>query len=41
MPAPRDRWFPFGVHFIRGLVGTVRNIETMARQREAMVKRLG
>jgi signal transduction histidine kinase len=30
-------WFPFGVHIIRGLVGTVRNIETMARQREALV----
>ncbi len=32
-----DRWFPFGVHFIRGLVGTVRNIESVARQREALV----
>jgi signal transduction histidine kinase len=36
----RDRanaWFPFGVHLIRGLVGTVRNIESVARQREALV----
>jgi signal transduction histidine kinase len=32
-----DRWFPFGVHFIRGLIGTVRNIESVARQREALV----
>jgi signal transduction histidine kinase len=32
-----DRWFPFGVHLIRGLVGTVRNIESVARQREALV----
>ena len=32
-----DRWFPFGVHFIRGLVGTVRNIESVAREREALV----
>ena len=32
-----DAWFPFGVHFITGLVGTVRNIESMARQREALV----
>ena len=30
-------WFPFGVHLIRGLVHTVRNIESMARQREALV----
>ncbi len=30
-------WFPFGVHFISGLVNTVRNIESMARQREALV----
>jgi signal transduction histidine kinase len=42
VPAPAlrelaDRWFPFGVHFIRGLVGTVRNIESVARQREALV----
>ena len=32
-----DRWFPFGVHFIRGLVDTVRRIESTARQREALV----
>jgi len=32
-----DRWFPFGIHFIRGLVGTVRSIESVARQREALV----
>jgi signal transduction histidine kinase len=31
------RWFPFGVHFIDGLVNTVRRIETAARQREALV----
>ena len=30
-------WFPFGVHLIRGLTQTVRNIESMARQREALV----
>ena len=36
----RDRanaWFPFGVHLIKGLVHTVRNIESTARQREALV----
>jgi len=32
-----DAWFPFGVHFIRGLVDTVRRIEAGARQREALV----
>jgi signal transduction histidine kinase len=32
-----DAWFPFGVHFINGLVGTVRNIESVAREREALV----
>ncbi len=32
-----DEWFPFGVHFIRGLVDTVRRIESTARQREALV----
>jgi signal transduction histidine kinase len=32
-----DAWFPFGVHLIRGLVHTARNIESMARQREALV----
>lgn len=30
-------WFPFGVHFIKGLANTVRNIEAKARQREALV----
>jgi len=42
MPATRlrvlaDVWFPFGVHLIQGLVQTVRNIESIARQREALV----
>ena len=32
-----DAWFPFGVHFIKGLVNTVRRIEAGARQREALV----
>ena len=32
-----QRWFPFGVHFIEGLVNTVRRIESTARQREALV----
>jgi signal transduction histidine kinase len=32
-----DAWFPFGVHLIRGLVGTVRRIESVARQRESLV----
>jgi signal transduction histidine kinase len=32
-----DAWFPFGVHLIQGLVGTVRTIESVARQREALV----
>jgi len=32
-----DRWFPLGVHFIRGLVQTVRNIESIARQRESLI----
>ena len=31
------RWFPFGLHFIDGLVNTVRRIESTARQREALV----
>ncbi|HEY5881015.1 MAG TPA: ATP-binding protein [Nakamurella sp.] len=31
-----DSWFPLGVHFIRGLVQTVRNIESIARQRESL-----
>ena len=42
VPAPAlrtmaDTWFPLGVHLIRGLSGTVRNIEAVARQREALV----
>ena len=32
-----DAWFPFGVHFIKGFVNTVRRIEAGARQREALV----
>jgi signal transduction histidine kinase len=32
-----ESWFPFGVHLIKGLVQTVRNIESTARQREALV----
>jgi signal transduction histidine kinase len=32
-----DGWFPFGVHLLQGLVHTARNIESMARQREALV----
>lgn len=32
-----EAWFPFAVHLIRGLVGTVRRIESVARQREALV----
>jgi signal transduction histidine kinase len=32
-----ERWFPFGLHFINGLVNTVRRIESTARQREALV----
>ena len=31
------QWFPFGLHFINGLVNTVRRIEATARQREALV----
>ncbi|HUK73263.1 MAG TPA: ATP-binding protein [Streptosporangiaceae bacterium] len=30
-------WFPFGVHLIEGFFQTVRNIEAMSRQREALV----
>jgi signal transduction histidine kinase len=30
-------WFPFGVHLLRGLIQTARNIESTARQREALV----
>ena len=32
-----DRWFPFAVHLLRGLIGTARRIESNARQREALV----
>lgn len=32
-----DSWFPFGVHFIRGMANTVRRVEATARQREALV----
>jgi signal transduction histidine kinase len=32
-----NAWFPFGAHLIRGLFNTVRSIENMARQREALV----
>jgi signal transduction histidine kinase len=32
-----DEWFAFGVHFIRGLIDTVRRVESTARQREALV----
>jgi signal transduction histidine kinase len=35
--AMAQSWFPFGVHLIKGLVQTVRNIESTARQREALV----
>ena len=32
-----DAWFPFGVHLISGLFTSVRNIESVVRQREALV----
>jgi signal transduction histidine kinase len=32
-----DQWFPFGVHLLMGLVQTARKIESVARQREALV----
>ena len=32
-----EQWFPFGLHFINGLVTTVRRIEYTTRQREALV----
>ena len=35
--AMAQSWFPFGVHLIKGLLQTVRNIESTARQREALV----
>src|SRR5689334_15389498 len=31
-----DEWFPLGVHLLQGLIHTARNIESMARQREAL-----
>lgn len=31
-----EAWFPFGVHFIEGLYGTARRIESTVRQREAL-----
>lgn len=31
------KWFPFGMHFIRGVMNTVRSIESVARQRESLV----
>ena len=42
LPSPQlrrlsEQWFPFGLHFIEGLVNTVRRIESTARQREALV----
>ena len=30
-------WFPFGIHMIEGFFQTVRNMEAMSRQREALV----
>jgi signal transduction histidine kinase len=32
-----DEWFPLGVHLMKGLIHTARNIESVARQREALV----
>jgi signal transduction histidine kinase len=32
-----DAWFPFGVHLIRGVVGTARRLESAIREREALV----
>jgi signal transduction histidine kinase len=37
LAALADNWFPFGVHFIKGLTQTVRTIESTARQRESLV----
>jgi signal transduction histidine kinase len=37
LAAMAQSWFPFGVHLIKGLVQTVRTIESTARQREALV----
>jgi signal transduction histidine kinase len=35
--ASAQAWFPLGVHLIKGLMQTVRNIESTARQRESLV----
>ena len=32
-----QKWFPFGLHFIDGMVTTVRRMESSARQRDALV----
>jgi signal transduction histidine kinase len=32
-----NNWFPFGMHLIKGLTQTVRNIESTTRQRESLV----
>jgi signal transduction histidine kinase len=42
VPAPALRewtsaWFPFGAHLIEGLFRTVRNFESVARQKEALI----
>jgi signal transduction histidine kinase len=37
LAARAQAWFPFGVHLIKGLMQTVRSIESTARQREALV----
>lgn len=37
LAALAQSWFPFGVHLIKGLMQTVRNIEATARQRDALV----
>ena len=42
MPSPAlgelaHSWFPFGVHMIEGVFGTVRTIESRSRDREALV----
>jgi signal transduction histidine kinase len=42
VPADRLRecataWFPFGVHLIQGMAQTARRVESVARQREALV----
>ncbi|GAA4424723.1 ATP-binding protein [Georgenia halophila] len=37
LSAHGEEWFPFAVHLLRGLMGTARQIEQNARQREALV----